>query len=129
MDQIEIPEGHAVYFVSGGELTKVGKSKRLAKRMVELQACSPVPLCLEYVVQGSAVSTQKLERALHRVLAYRHHHHEWFEGIIKEDEAKALVSKARLTYRKGKDFSDVYERVDRLLDEVSFDFQALKKSR
>jgi hypothetical protein len=64
-----------VYYVSGGDLTKIGTTIDLAARMTNLRAGSPVPLRLDAIVFGD----RRLEKRLHLLHDTNRHHNEWFD--------------------------------------------------
>lgn len=65
------------YFVDGGELIKIGRSRfeRLSYRMADLQCMSPVPLRLLRITRGAIV-----ESHLHDRFASDRAHGEWFNA-------------------------------------------------
>lgn len=72
-----------VYFIEGGGFVKIGRTTHLASRLRSLQAASPVPLTVAFVLEGGC----DVETALHRHFAASRRHGEWFalpEGWIDE---------------------------------------------
>lgn len=64
-----------VYFILGGELVKIGKSRDPERRMKDLQMMCPVPLTLARTIK----SWGGFERALHKHLDEYRKHGEWFD--------------------------------------------------
>lgn len=74
-----------VYFVRGGDLIKIGHSKRWQGRMSTLQTGSPAKLELLHVESGDVAK----ERALHRLFQHLHSHREWFRA---DEELVAYIA-------------------------------------
>lgn len=81
-----------VYFVSYETVVKIGHTCGLpSKRLMGLQACSPVPLSLDATKPGTLTD----EQVLHARFAGVRLHFEWFQYT---DEIKELVIDARRSF-------------------------------
>lgn len=83
-----------VYFISAPNgLVKIGKSRRVKNRLIDLKRYSPVPLKLERIIalaisEQSFMTYSRLEWNFHRRFAEDRKHGEWFD--INMDEEKWL---------------------------------------
>lgn len=67
-----------VYFIAGADLTKIGRSSQIDKRMRDLQAMSPVPLELVMTISSDRFPSLVVETWLHEAFAEWRKHGEWF---------------------------------------------------
>lgn len=68
-------ESKYTYFVSGGELVKIGSSDYPEQRLMDLQTGSPTKLALLGVLANRGVTSEDF---LHSVFAGYRRHGEWF---------------------------------------------------
>ena len=77
-----------VYFVSDGELIKIGRAVCVRARLHKLRAGSPRPLRLIHYVPGGLAT----ERRMHRKFRALREHGEWFRG---EAQLLAFIKEGR----------------------------------
>lgn len=85
-NEFDNPYSDVVYFVSGGGLTKIGRTSQLRRRVTELAAACPMPLLLEAWLPGYSL----LEVRLHARFDRYRVHGEWFRQNVS---LRALLNK------------------------------------
>lgn len=91
----------AVYVISTGDkapaITKVGIATDVARRLVDLQASSPVKLKLFYAFDVPAQAAEWVERSAHDTLRCAHTHHEWFKCTPLQASAAIKLALAHMS--------------------------------
>jgi hypothetical protein len=96
-DRPAVPVGPRIYFVSGGDMIKIGRTKNAGRRIVELQVASGMELKLLGSIEGDL----RLERALHQCFWHLHVRGEWFRAAPELLAYVEARTKAELTVAHG----------------------------